>query len=88
MSLKLKNKAEIAAMPKIENNCHGCKWLDRDMFVNEDGNGYCCKVESSSQRRNPGCKMRRPNKVRCELYEAGDWATRYELTEEETDETD
>lgn len=71
-------RAEIAALPKVENNCHGCKWLDRDMRVNIDGDGYCCNVVRSSQRHDPDCKVRRPNKVRCELYEAGDWATRYE----------
>lgn len=65
-------------MTKCENNCHGCKWLDRDMKLNIDGNGYCCMVERSSQKHEPQCKIRRPDKVRCELYEAGNWATRFQ----------
>lgn len=65
-------------MTKCENNCHGCKWLDRDMKLNIDGNGYCCMVERSSQKHEPQCKIRRPDKVHCELYEAGNWATRFQ----------
>lgn len=55
-------------------NCHGCKWLDR---YKKDGNGYCCMVERSSQKQDENCKKRYPEKERCELYEAGDFATRY-----------
>ena len=66
---------------KYENNCHGCKWLDRDMKSNIDGNGYCCMVERSSQKHEPHCKIRRPDKVRCEVYEAGNWATRFQKKE-------
>jgi hypothetical protein len=56
-------------------NCHGCKWLDR---YKKDGNDYCCMVELSSQKHDVYCKIRYPEKERCELYEAGDFATRYE----------
>lgn len=56
-------------------NCCGCKWLDR---YKKDGNGYCCMVERSSQKHDVHCKIRYPEKERCELYEAGDFATRYE----------
>ena len=55
-------------------NCHGCKWLDR---YKRDGNGYCCMVELSSQKHDPRCKERFPDKERCELYEEGNFATRY-----------
>lgn len=75
-------------------NCHGCKWLDR---YKEDGRGYCCKVECSSQgkahreylrehseeykygrKEEPSIKSRRPEMERCELYEAGNWETRWD----------
>lgn len=49
-------------------NCHGCKWLER---YKKDGNGYCCMVERSSQKHDVHCKIRYPEKERCELYEAG-----------------
>ena len=52
-------------------NCHGCKWLDR---YKKDGNGYCCMVDNSKTQPS---KIRRPDTERCELYEFGDWATRY-----------
>lgn len=55
-------------------NCHGCKWLDRYKM---NGNGYCCMVERSAQKHDAHCKMRTPEKERCELYEAGDFAMRY-----------
>lgn len=65
------------------NNCHGCKWLDR---YKQDGNGYCCHVVRSKSyhdqyvengRLMPGSCVRKPYMERCELYEAGDWKTRY-----------
>lgn len=52
-------------------NCHGCKWLDR---YKEDGRGYCCRVERSRTQRD---RVRRPGMGRCELYEAGDFASRH-----------
>ena len=52
-------------------NCHGCKWLDRYKM---DGNGYCCTVVRSKTQTS---KIRRPDMERCELYEFGDWATRW-----------
>lgn len=63
-------------------SCHCCgkkaltKW--GAMKLNIDGNGYCCMVERSSQKHEPQCKIRRPDKVHCELYEAGNWATRFQ----------
>lgn len=36
-------------------NCHGCKHLDRYKI---DGNGYCCRVERSSQSTIKGCRCR------------------------------
>lgn len=33
-------KRNYEKMEKYENNCHSCKWLDRDMKSNIDGNGY------------------------------------------------
>ena len=53
-------------------NCHGCKWLDR---YKEDGRGYCCMVARSKTQK---VASRRTHMERCELYEAGDFATRYE----------
>lgn len=52
-------------------NCHGCKWLDR---YKADGNGYCSMVVRSITQTE---QARRPNMERCELYEAGDFATRF-----------
>lgn len=66
-------------MTVVENNCHGCKHLDR---YKTDGNGYCCMVVRSSQKTIKGCRFRRPYMKRCELYEAGDFATRYKTSEE------
>ena len=57
-------------------NCHGCKWLDR---YKEDGNGYCCYVvRSKTYSLIKSAKVRRQDMERCELYEAGDWAKRWE----------
>lgn len=53
-------------------NCHGCKWLDR---YKTDGCGYCCMVVRSKTQTS---KVRTPDMKRCELYEAGDWKTRYD----------
>ena len=57
---------------KTEENCHGCKWLDR---YKENGRGYCCHVERSKIQSE---KARRPDMKRCEIYEEGDFKTRYE----------
>lgn len=53
-------------------NCHGCKWLDR---YKVNGAGYCCMVVRSKTQSK---KARQPEMERCELYEAGDWKTRYQ----------
>ena len=60
-------------MAKNFENCHGCKWLNR---YKEDGRGYCCHIDRSQQKEKKKCRM--PDMERCELYEAGDWATRWE----------
>ncbi len=70
-------------------NCHGCKWLDRYKM---DGNGYCCHVVMSKTyfpseriilgRLLESASVRRPDMERCELYEAGDWAKRWEREQE------
>ena len=55
-------------------NCHGCKWLDEN-YRGPKGKGYCCKVERS--RQEPKIKVRTPDMTPCELYEKGDFATRW-----------
>ena len=57
------------------NNCHGCKWLDEYKSKRGSGNGYCCYVVRSKKQSE---KVRRPEMSRCELYEVGDFKTRYE----------
>lgn len=66
-------------------NCHGCKWLD-EVRKAPPGSGYCSMVQRSKNYRfmdctiDCGCRapeIRRPDDERCELYEAGAWATRY-----------
>ena len=52
-------------------NCHVCKWLDRYKY---DGNGYCCYVVRSKTQSK---RARFPDMERCELYEKGDWKTRW-----------
>lgn len=73
-------------MANHNENCHGCKWLD-EVESQPPGNGYCCQVERSSGykparivngRLEPSDKVRRPENGRCELYKAGNFATRYE----------
>lgn len=59
-------------------NCHGCKWLDE---TRPKGSGYCCMVELSKTQKE---KARYPDMLRCELYEAGDFAHRYDKPKEET----
>lgn len=54
-------------------NCHGCKWLDE---VKRKGEGYCCMVERSKSYR-VGDKVRRGDSERCELFQPGDFKTRY-----------
>lgn len=60
------------------NNCHGCKWLDENKSQGR-GNGYCCHVVRSKTQSE---KVRRPEMSRCELYKAGDFATRWETERE------
>ena len=66
-------------------NCHGCKWLD-EISKGLPGRGYCCMVARSKNYHTMECaidcghrapQIRRPEDERCELYEAGAWATRY-----------
>lgn len=67
-------------------NCHGCKYLDEYKKTGV-GSGYCCHVERSAFYHVMDCamdlghrapKIRRPEDKRCELYEAGDFATRHD----------
>lgn len=57
-------------------NCHGCKWLD-EVKTQPKGNGYCCMVVRSKMQSE---KARFPHMERCELYEEGDWKTRWNDT--------
>lgn len=65
--------------------CNGCKWLDTRHGNRKTPKGYCCHVERSSQRKVQretkfgvvDAKVRDETTPRCELYEAGDFATRY-----------
>ena len=68
-------------------NCHGCKWLDETRKGRRKGAGYCCYVVRSKDYRTMPCaidcghrapEIRRPEDERCELYEAGNFKTRYE----------
>lgn len=70
-------------------NCHGCKHLDR---YKQDGNGYCAMVERSKTfhfqyftngKLIPSSRVRRPDTERCELYEAGNFETRFRSEEQE-----
>lgn len=61
---------------KNYNNCHGCKWLDE---FGKNGDGYCCMVVRSKTQTS---KVRRPDMMPCELYQPGNWATRYKTREE------
>lgn len=65
----------------IPRNCHGCKWLD-EARKGPEGDGYCATVERSKNYKG-GDKIRRPDKKPCELYKAGDWATRWKTEEAE-----
>lgn len=56
-------------------NCHGCKWLDEAKRGNK-GEGYCCMVVRAKSYQN-GDRVRREDSERCELFEEGDFATRY-----------
>lgn len=56
-------------------NCHGCKWLD-EVTSQGNGNGYCSQVVRSKGYRS-GDKVRHPNNPPCELYEPGDFTTRF-----------
>lgn len=66
-------------------NCHGCKWLD-EVCKAPPGSGYCSMVQRSKNYRSMDCaidcgyrapEIRRPEDKRCELYDAGDFSTRY-----------
>lgn len=54
-------------------NCHGCKWLD-EVKTQPKGSGYCCQVFRSKTQKS---KARFSHMERCELYEQGDFKTRY-----------
>ena len=56
-------------------NCSGCKWLDE---YKKPGRGFCCMVVRSKTQKE---MERRPDMIRCELYETGDYKTRYAKTE-------
>lgn len=73
-------------MENNNENCHGCKWLD-EVENQPPGSGYCCQVVRQSGykparivdwRLVSSDKVRRPENGRCELYKAGNFATRYE----------
>lgn len=73
-------------------SCHGCKYLD-EVQKGPHGAGYCCQVVLSKAYNTMDCatdcghrapSIRRPQDERCELYEAGDFATRYRESKEET----
>lgn len=61
------------------NNCYGCKWLDQ-LHSGRKGDGYCCMVQKSRSYK-PGDKARYAEYEACELYEIGDFETRYEEKE-------
>ena len=70
-------------------NCHGCKHLDESKKAPK-GTGYCAMVERSESGKawikahdmygviNTPLKVRRPDMPRCELYEPGNFETRFE----------
>ena len=76
------------------NNCHGCKWLDRykengrgyccKVEQSKQGKAHCVFLRehredfSFGRKEVPSVKLRRPDMERCELYEEGDFATRWE----------
>lgn len=75
------------------NNCHGCKWLDRYKengrgyccMVEKSKQGEAHRVYlrdhsedfAFGRKEIPSVKLRRPDMERCELYEEGDFATRW-----------
>lgn len=56
-------------------NCARCKWLDH-VRTQPAGSGYCCMVVRAKEYKD-GDRRRYPYKGRCELYQKGDWATRW-----------
>lgn len=90
--------------PDAVRNCHGCKHLDRYKtdgrgyccMVERSKQGEAFrdwlwghrKEFEAGRKETPSIKLRRPDMERCELYEAGDFKTRYKASEEvETHET-
>lgn len=75
-------------------NCYGCKWLDRHKqegngycyMVERSSQGEAHRVYlrehqeeyDLGRKEMQAIKIRKPDMERCELYEAGDWKTRYE----------
>lgn len=66
-------------------NCHGCKWLD-EVCSQPPGTGYCSMVVRAKNYLTMDCVMdcghrapeiRAPELARCDLYEPGDFKTRY-----------
>ena len=64
-------------------NCRGCRWLDE---TRPQGAGYRCTVERSHDYHTMPCvidcghrppEIRRPEDQRCELFEPGDFKTRF-----------
>ena len=77
----------------IHQNCHGCKWLDRYkqdgrgycVMVESSEQSRALRDYLKAHREEyilgrkeePSVKVRTPDMARCELYEAGCFATRY-----------
>lgn len=64
-------------------NCHGCNWLDE---TRPQRAGYCSTVQRSKDYHTMPCiidcgqrapEVRRPELPRCELFEPGDFKTRF-----------
>ena len=56
-------------------NCAGCKWLDQVQHYAK-GEGYCAMVIRSRNYKLGDC-ARYSNMERCELYEQGEFKTRF-----------
>lgn len=79
--------------PDTARNCYGCKHLDKYrnecngycsmVERSEQGKAHRAWLREHREefelgrKETPSIKIRRPDMERCELYEAGDFATRY-----------
>lgn len=79
-----KKRGTIRMRNGVMSNCHGCKWLD---CCKTAGNGYCAMVVRSKNYRGqyiengeliPSSSVRTESMERCELYEEGNWETRWQ----------